>query len=203
VALIEAMTAAAGPAGADAGTWPDQRAELGRLLGLDGPVPDAVLRRAVAEQRFAYYLLSFRGRPDMLGRFFRAPATLAYELEDPGLAESSPAARGAAAPQRNGELVRGAATALARWARSGFVRASTEVYERRLAACLRCDQLALPPQSLLSRIAAPGPEDRAAGRACGACGCPVTRKASLASESCPLPDPGDPARSRWGEPRGS
>jgi hypothetical protein len=192
--LTEEMNAVAEQAVADPGTWSDQRADLGRLLGLGGPVPDAVLRRAVAEQRFAYYLLSFRGRPDMLDRFFADPATLAY-----GVAGSARSV----ARQRNGELVRSAATALARWAKSGFIRASPEVYERRLAACLGCDQLSLPAQSLLSRIAAPGPADRAAGRACGACGCPVTRKASLASESCPLPDPGDPAHSRWGEPRES
>lgn len=186
-----AATAAPVPADqADVASLDDQRAELGVLLGLDGPVPETVLRRAVADQRFAYYLLSFRGRPDMLDRFFRAPATLQYARPQHTVAT-----------QRGGELVKNATGSLARWARSGFVRSEPEVYERRLLACLGCDQLSSPPPGLLSRIAAPGPQDRAGGRVCGACGCPVTRKAGLATESCPLPHPGDPARTRWDEPR--
>jgi hypothetical protein len=172
--------------------WETRRAEFGTLLGLPDPVPDAVLRRALSDQQFAHYLLSFTGRPDMLSRFFTAPATLAY---------AEPEAPRSPAPQGGAELARNAARALARWGRSGFVRVGAETYERRLTACLGCDRLADPPRSLLARITAPGPEDRAAGRACGACGCPVTRKAGLASESCPLPDPADPARTRWGEPR--
>jgi hypothetical protein len=170
----------------DAVTWDEQRAEFGRLLGLAEPVPDAVLRRALADQRFAYYLLSFRGRTDMLDRFFRAPATQAYA--------AAPVAR-----QSGRELAANAARALARWGKSGFALASSEVYERRLTACLGCDQLSAPPRSLLSRITAPSAGDRAEGRVCGACGCPVTRKAGLQSESCPLPDPADPAHTRWGE----
>lgn len=209
------LTAGPGPVRdrGEAASWQEQRAELGRLLELGEPVPDAVLRRALAEQRFYYYLISFRGRPDMLKRFFRAPATLAYQ-DAGGVAQArqqtsrSPAAAAArrsdataVAPQRAGELIGSASAALARWTRSGFARPTQEVYERRLAACLGCDQLSLPPPSLLSRIAGPGPADRAAGRVCGACGCPVTRKAGFASESCPLPDLADPVRTRWGEPR--
>lgn len=179
---------------ATAGSWADQRAELGRLLGLAGPVPDAVLRRALADQRFAYHLLAVSGRPEMLERFFRAPATLAYA--EP----ADQADRADKVGQTSLELARTATRALARWARSGFVRTDPQVYQRRLAACLRCDQLAEPPRSVLAAIAAPGAGDRAEGKVCGACGCFVTRKAGLASESCPLPDPADPARTRWGEP---
>ena len=208
---------------ATAESWTDQCAELGRMLGLAGPVPDAVLRRALADQRFAYHLLSCSGRPEMLERFFRAPATLAYaepaqagqsaraagrsagqKGQTTGLAVSQPDQAAALvageADQSGFDLARTATRALARWAKSGFVRADPQAYERRLAACLRCDQLAEPPRSVLAKIAAPGAGDRADGKVCGACGCFVTRKAGLASESCPLPDLADPARSRWGEP---
>lgn len=187
--------------------WAEQRAELGRLLGLAGPVPDAVLRRALAEQVFVYHLFASAGRPEMLERFFQAPATLAYA--EPTTSPAASPAEQASAPtagqagqadQGNLDLARTATKALAKWATSGFRRADPQVYERRLAACLGCDQLAEPPRSVLAKIAAPGAGDRADGMVCGACGCFVTRKAGLATESCPLPDPADPARTRWGDP---
>lgn len=94
----------------------------------------------------------------------------------------------------NRELLAEAAGAFARWARSGFQRVSHEQRERRLRACAGCDHLSAPPNRMLYRLTM-----ARENAVCGRCGCPVARKASLATETCPAPHPRLPGLNRWEE----
>jgi hypothetical protein len=101
---------------------PDQCEELGRILGLDGPVAEQVLYAALDDEAYARNLLLCR----------RQPALLAHLLEHPPERPRR---------QTKAELAARGAGALVRWARTGFTVVDGATYERRLAACERCPDL--------------------------------------------------------------
>ncbi|MGW1997245.1 hypothetical protein [Embleya sp. NPDC001921] len=156
-----------------------QRAELGRILGLDAPVSEDVLRAAVVDETYARNILTCRTDPELL---------------DQVLAEPPPAAD---RPLPAQVLLARGATALARWARTGFTVVSDEVYAARTRACGACPHLSAGRGGALQRLAATGLTDKST---CSLCGCVASRKARLPSEHCPAPDPHRPDHTRWGEP---
>lgn len=160
-----------------------QRARLGEILGLDGAVDEAVLVAAVRNPSYATNLLICRDAPQFLAQLLANP----------------PAGRGGEDPSA-GELMKRGAEALWRWSRIGFTTVDSEVLKRRLAACETCPHLYAPEGAKRILYALTG---TAAGRksVCRKCGCPVTRKAGMAGESCPDLLPDDPRQTRWGEPR--
>jgi hypothetical protein len=167
--------------------WDDTRARVGRGLGLEGPVPDPVLRRMLAEPGFARDVTISRGAPAFLRALFDDPRTARYAGP---LAEQ--------AERSNAELLKSAAGALLRWGRTGFARVDDATFQRRWSACQGCPHLQDPPADrALYRVKLAGDVDR---RVCDACGCVASRKARLPSESCPVADALDPALNRWGEP---
>jgi hypothetical protein len=175
----------------DVGSLAEAQAAFGEFLGLDGPVPAKVIRHAFADQYFRHNLILCRNRPELLRKLMQHPRNAEFE-EEAAPAPASPAAlRGAA------ELTAKAGKALYSWARTGFALLDQEAFEARFAACEACDLLSEAPDTLLYRVTR---SKRGDPRVCGACGCVAARKARLASESCPMPDPMDPARTRWGEP---
>jgi hypothetical protein len=91
-----------------------------------------------------------------------------------------------------------AGTALARWGSGGFRKVAPEVFAARFGACQACDHLVDPPDRVAYRVRLRQASDP---RVCAACGCVASRKAALPTEHCPLPDPDDPTRTRWGDPR--
>ncbi|MCF6474062.1 hypothetical protein FAF44_37615 [Nonomuraea sp. MG754425] len=160
----------------------DQRAEMGRVLGLDEAVSEEVLCAALADATYAANLLTCRRHPDLLRHLLKNP------------------------PRRQAEvpvhdLLARAGGALVNWARTGFTHVDEETYQRRVTACERCPELRDAPQSPARRalytIATLGLDDKSI---CGKCGCSVVRKARLTSETCPAPDPGEPGMTRWQEP---
>lgn len=183
--VIEALIGAE-----DGGTVTDLRARLGRALGLAGPAPDEVFRRAVDDPAFAADLLACRGTPGFLRALFDAPATRAYVTS--------------ATEAGNRELVARAAGAFVRWGRAGFSTVDEEVLARREAACLSCPQLSEPTVAVQRLVPAGKESDRLGSRTgrrvCALCGCTVSRKMRLPTESCPGRDPLNPALTRWGEP---
>ncbi|MFE2865914.1 hypothetical protein [Embleya sp. NPDC059259] len=163
-------------------TVQEQCVEMGRVLGIEGPVTETVLRAALDDATYVANLLTCR----------RDPVLLRYLLDRPPARANEPTGADM--------LARGAA-ALARWARTGFTVVDDETRNRRLAACGQCPELR------------PGPEGGSAGAlltitgvrasdksVCGKCGCPVSRKTRLPSESCPSPHPQRPGTTRWEEP---
>lgn len=69
-----------------------------------------------------------------------------------------------------------AATSLAVWAKAGFPVVDEATLAARLAACAGCPSLITDPDRAIYKVAGEP--------VCGACGCLVTAKARLASESC-------------------
>lgn len=75
-----------------------------------------------------------------------------------------------------GRLVARAAKSLAVWAKAGFPVVDEATLAKRLAACEGCPLLVKNPDRAIYRVAGEP--------VCGACGCLVTAKARLASETC-------------------
>jgi hypothetical protein len=162
-------------------TTPDDACRaFGEFLGVGEAVPPAALRAALADPVYARKLVGSRGAPDAI-RYLLA----------------RPPAHGDAPAHSDGELVAGAAKALARWVFAGLKRVDDAVYERRLAACRSCEHLAKPTGSVLYALAGAGDE-----RTCGLCGCVAAKKAALPTEACPAMDAARPGYTRWGEPMG-
>ncbi|MFF2962411.1 hypothetical protein ACFVT1_26520 [Streptomyces sp. NPDC057963] len=166
----------------DRAGMPEGCSELGRILGLDGPVPEGAWTAALADEDYARALLTCRD-PTQLQHLLRCPPPT------PGGDLSSAA------------LIAHSAKALARWSRTGFVEVDKETRRRRLTACGHCPYLRPGPQgkgtALLQTVAGIGVRDKSV---CGLCGCLLARKARLPSESCPAPHPTEPGLTRWGEP---
>lgn len=165
---------------------PAQCAEMAAILGIDRPVPEAVLRAAIADETYAHNLLVSRGHPDFLEHLLANPPPVA-SIE-----------QGAAAIATV-QLVRSAAESLARWARTGFSTVDSSTYQQRLAGCADCPHLQVPPEtrSILYRLAGTAAQERAV---CGKCGCVVTVKARRVSDTCPVAHPSREGLNRWLEP---
>ncbi|MFI1577587.1 hypothetical protein [Embleya sp. NPDC020630] len=156
-----------------------QRTELGRILGLDAPVSEQVFRAAVTDDGYARNILTCRRDSELLDLVLARPPAPAEPL--------SPAT-----------LVARGATALARWARTGFTVVSDDVFDARMRACAACPHLATQRGNSLQRLTATGLTDKST---CTLCGCVAARKARLPSEQCPGVDPERPDHTRWGDPR--
>jgi hypothetical protein len=159
-------------------------------LGIDAPVPLAVMRRALVDKLFAFRLMNCQGDPVLLGVVFADPANQRFADD------TEPA--GTPAVPSSFRLALRAGKAIARWGASGFGRVEPEVFEARFAACQRCEFLVEPPERVVYKVALRRDSDP---RVCSACGCVASRKASLPTENCPVADERDPSLSRWGEPR--
>jgi hypothetical protein len=170
---------------------PEMCARLGAVLGLEKPVPHAVLLRAIDDPAFAADLLTCRNAPGFLAALFDDRRTRAY-------------APAAAAPQQSSlALAAKAATALARWGKAGFSTVDEATLARRESACLACPNLGAP-QSAVQRLAASAADGRVGRRlgdkTCTLCGCIVAKKIRLPTESCPDAHPTRARLTRWGEP---
>jgi hypothetical protein len=179
----------------------EARAAFGDLLGLDAPVSAGALRHAFADQYYRHNLILNRNRPEVLRHLLRHPRNAEFEQVEEDPFEDAPTdaqlASTAVASQGAGQLAAKAGKALFEWAKTGFAVLDQEAFEARFSACERCDMLAEPPDKLVYALTR---SKRSDPRVCGACGCTAARKARLASEQCPLSDPADPSRTRWGEP---
>jgi hypothetical protein len=170
---------------ARSGSWEEVCSRLGDYLNLDGPAPEAAVRRALDDPQYAFYLMFTREAPSLRTALLADPRNARYA--DPPPAEKS---------QR--ELIGSAFRALARWTASGFKTAPKEVVDRRWAACLACPHLVERPDRVLYNGMTILSGD---SRVCSLCGCVAAAKGKLPTESCPAADPANPALTRWGEPR--
>jgi hypothetical protein len=75
----------------------------------------------------------------------------------------------------------------------GFAKVDEESYNKRLNACAGC--------SLLTEVSNKGLYKFVDGSSgmCASCGCIVSKKALLASDTCPEINPENPALNRWNE----
>ena len=168
-----------------------QLAALGEVLGVGAPVSRQVLFGALQDPTYARNLLVSRRSPRHLNYLLSHPP--AVEIPEPD-----------AQMPANRELMKNAASALVRWASTGFSIADEATLRRREDACLACPHLATPTR-FLQKILPSRKETMEIGRrtgdkVCDLCGCSVGRKMRLTAESCPDKAPDQPAFTRWGEP---
>lgn len=158
-------------------SWDDMRQEFGAYLGLPDPVPSAVLRKAINDEKYACYVASARNNPGYLQMLFNV---------EPEIQED----------RSNLQLLGKAAKSLLKWGASGFGYADEALYATRISACSSCEYLRDAPAKAVYNLKMSSDTDN---RICSACGCVASRKARLATESCPVKSMKDATLNRWGE----
>lgn len=175
-------------------------AALGSALGLDQPAPLAVMRRALIDKQFCYYLANSAGNVKLLTVLFADPRNEKYaetaQPSEPRAEQPHTRHQPVTAPS-NLTLALKAGRAITKWGAAGFGRVSAETFEARFGACQRCEYLVEPPERAIYKVKLRRENDP---RVCSACGCVASRKAWLPTENCPVADPADPTVSKWGEP---
>jgi hypothetical protein len=183
-----------GPAAAPPASWAEARARFAQILGVQGELPEAVLRRAMVDQTFAYRLMISRNAPKFLAALINDPGNARYEPPpQPGVTSDDASPDGASSFALLGK----AARSLARWGAAGFSHVSDDTFKRRLEACSACPHLTHPPDRLAYRLVG---ANRAERSACGKCGCLVHTKARMSTEACPVEHPERTGFTRWNEP---
>jgi len=150
-------------------------AEFGELLGLGEPVSIDVLSAALASESYARSLLGSRRTPQMLRMLLAAPPQRA--IRKSGFSTM--------------ELLQRGSQSLLAWSKTGFSTTDPVEREQRTAACLACPDRRASGNHLLQAT-------RSELGVCGLCGCPLSRKVSMKSETCPGRSTDDPGRNRWG-----
>jgi len=141
---------------------PEMCARLGQVLGLEKPVPQAVLLRAIDDPAFAADLITCRNAPGFLAALFDDRRTRAY------------APAGAPTQASSIALAAKAAAALTRWGKAGFSTVDASTLERRESACLACPNLAAPQAAFRNlpratqRTIAPGSASATRSACCAA-----------------------------------
>lgn len=165
--------------------------EFAQILGLNQSVSPEVLQAAIENDDYAHNLLVCRKDPTFLN----------YLLANPPK-PSSPAST--QIEKSNLELAEKASQALLRWAKTGFSVVDDETLERRENACLTCPNLS-DPQKLVQKLI-PSKQvtqkvgQRTGNKVCNLCGCNVSKKIRIPSESCPDKHPTAVGMTRWEEP---
>lgn len=166
-------------------------ARLGEVLGMEKPVPLAVLLRAIDDPTFAADLITCRNAPGFLAALFDQSRTRAYA--QPEATRTSLQA-----------LAAKAASALIRWGKAGFSTVDQTILEQRESACLACPNLREPQAAVQKLVPTAVASDRVGSRLgnkiCALCGCVAGPKIRLPTETCPDPHPVYANLTRWREP---
>ncbi|NIK68670.1 hypothetical protein [Paenibacillus sp. BK720] len=189
------MESAAPEMGAFTGTIEEQCRQFGSILGLDGPVSEEVLFAAVHDPSYAHNLLSAR----------RSEMFLNYLLSNPpkvdSASEAETEATSAEGNPSNMELAKKVGHALWKWAKAGFATVEDEIYRKRMDACTVCPHSQSKPDKLLyNALSKSAASDGTAEKICGKCGCVLSKKTKLPTESCPDNHPELAGMTRWEEP---
>ncbi|NSL86284.1 hypothetical protein ECE50_005560 [Chitinophaga sp. Mgbs1] len=159
------------------------------FLGIKEKVPMEALLRAINDPSYAQNLIISRQAPGFLNALLADPQNKEYAVKQKK--ELS-----------NTDLVKKAGTALLNWSKAGFTVVSSEVLEKREDACLSCEHLGKPEKFLQKLVTSKSGEaigKRAADCVCKVCGCSISKKIRIPSESCPVNMPGHPELNKWGE----
>jgi hypothetical protein len=198
------MTFADRETGAD--TLDDLNERWTSILGPMPPgferIPDEVLLRTGEDERFARYLVESRRNPSLLALLFADPKNQTFRSEPAAAARPEPM------PDPSGPRLSGvkrdssaaavarAATSLAKWGATAFESVEHGEAERRLVVCRACPHVeSIDAAPAITRLTT------SEVAICGLCGCPLGRKARMASEQCPDADPHQPGLNRWGQKR--
>jgi len=151
-------------------SWDELCTRMGSVLGLEGPVPSSVLKRVMDDPLYAHHLITCRNTPGFLNVLLNDPRNKVYEV--PETVEE----------KTNIELISGVSRALLRWGKAGFSKVDEETYQERLATCRQCSHFVDPPRKLLYKVMM---IKKPSEKICKLCGCFISRKAKLSTESCP------------------
>lgn len=170
-------------------TLDDLRARLARVIGWPEPVPAGAFLRAVNDPSYAVALITSRNTAGFLEPLLYDPRNRGF---DP------------AGEVTNTQLIARAAKAMVSWGKAGFSVADDETIARREAACVACPNLGEPNKMLQKLLPARPIRDesgyRTGNKVCTLCGCQVSKKIRLPTESCPGRHPTRPGMTRWLEP---
>ena len=171
------------PAVPDLTSIEDARRHLGEMLGLGISIPENVLRAAIEDANYAHNLMVRKNSRKSLRAFIKAP-----------LSPNAPSV----VIRDERETLRRFREAMVRWAKVYFTVVDAETKMRRTTACAKCEHISDAPATLLYRIAGlfrPNQE-----KICNLCGCLLSKKIMMPTESCPAPHLTERGLSRWGEP---
>ena len=163
--------------------------ELTALLGLGETVSDRAYFRAVNDRTYLHNLLCSRGTP-----------LLETLLNDTGdyFSDKQPINHKNTKVNRSPDkLLLRFAKSMIKWGKSGFAKVDEATYNRRLAACSTCNLLSSVPNQFLYKLVK---NKHGHSGICASCGCIVSKKALIATDTCPEKHPGKPGINRWGEP---
>ncbi|WP_341277702.1 hypothetical protein [Paenibacillus sp. FSL H8-0537] len=215
------MKSAAQEMGAFTGSIKEQCEQFGIILGLKGPVSEKVLFAAVHDPSYAHNLLSARRSEMFLTHLLNNPPIVEMGegeevLGSPGVSgttgasdaslshatEVSTFTGGPAAAHSNTDLAKKAGQALWKWARAGFATVEDDIFRKRMNACMTCPHIQNKPDKLLYNALSGTTSATvdAAEKICGKCGCVLSKKTKLPTESCPDDHPDLVGMTRWGEP---
>lgn len=159
--------------------------ELSAILGLDYPVSENVLLKALEDSTYAHNLLVCRDNPEYLEMIFKNTP----QLKD-----------GSKEDHHSGiSLVKRAAKSLIEWSKTGFSTVSSDIYQKRIDACNSCTSLIDIPKSKKYLYGLTG-VDSDKEKICRLCGCVVSIKARRLTDTCPEADPKADGLNKWGEP---
>lgn len=170
-------------------TMADKCRTFAYMLGLEQPVSETVLVAAVELPAYARSLLQAANKPEHLNDLLNNPP-----YSQPSKANTYTATK----------LLTKASSAIMKWALSGFPTVPRDILQKREEACLACPNLTAPAHRLqqLSASATVRTEIgmRTGNKTCSACGCVITNKIRLATETCPVEDTAQAGMNLWGEP---
>jgi hypothetical protein len=161
--------------------------ELGKILGLQGPVSQEVLLAALGNGAYAHNLLTCRRTPEFLNHLLSNPPK-AYAGVETG----------------DEKLIARAELALQKWSETGFSLVDDEILKRREEACVSCPNLGELGQQFRQSHSSGNQSDklgeRTGDRICKICGCNASGKMRRTSASCPDKHPTEAGMTRWQEP---
>ncbi|MCF7696847.1 hypothetical protein KPG66_12315 [Mycetohabitans sp. B2] len=170
-------------------TIDDLRTRLAQVIGWPEPVPVGAFQRAISDPSYAAALITSRNVIGFLEPLLMDPRNCDFD---------------SAGEVTNAQLISRAAKAMVNWGKAGFTVADDETIARREAACVACPNLGEPNKLVQKLLPARPIRDelghRTGNKVCTLCGCQVSKKIRLPTESCPGQHPSMPGLSRWLDP---
>jgi hypothetical protein len=161
------------------------RGLVSKFLGLESPVSSAVARRAAIDQEYFEELAQAKDSPVFLN-------ALLTESDKPNTGESC---CGPADNLTGRDVFHNASLAMLAWAKDGFGKVDQDVFNSRVDACKKCEYSRAAPSSIVYSTIILGSDNLM----CGKCGCIISRKARMRTETCPDSHSDNNGLNKWGQ----
>lgn len=170
--------------------------QIGRYLGLNGPITRDAFIAIIDNPTYATELFTARGASVFRDHLLAHPQCRRQIRT--GKTDATTAQKATVNELSNAALLAKAAHSFLVWGRGGFKTADDALFQQRMAACEACPHHTATPDKLAYKLAA-ALSGNANRKICGLCGCVTGKKARLRDERCPGPHPKRPGYSRWGD----